>query len=1021
MADAPPVRPTRPRPGGRPGGSRLLLPFVASVVVVLAVLGSLVGLLTDLLWFRSVGFESVFTGVLSTRVLLFVLFGTLFATIVGANLVIAHRLRPPFTPMSLEQQNLERYRTVLEPRLLGALLAVTAAVGLFAGLAASAGWETWFQWRNGTSFGTQDAQFGRDISYFAFTYPFQRFVLGFAFTVVVISLIGALLVHYVFGGVRLQTPGEKLTAGARGHVAVLLGIFVLLKAYAYYLDRFGLAFSPRGTVIGPSYTDVTAVLPAKTFLVVAAIISALLFFAAVRFAGWRVPAAAAGVLALSAIVAGGVVPAIVQQIRVNPNEIELEEQYIQRNIEATRTAYGVDAVQPVNSQGSATLEEISTTVAEQGGGQAAVPARLLDPALLSPTFQQLQQLRAYYGFSDQLDIDRYDFGDGLKDYVVAARGLDLDGLPASAGWIQRHLIYTHGNGFVAAPADRVDSEGQPVFTVGDLPQRAPDETEVEQSRIYYGENAPEYSIAPSRLPEIDGPRDTEGLGTAPDGGTPDVQATPGADGTATPAGAVDTVPEEEGEVQGDQRTTQYEGDGGVEVGSLWRRLLFAVRYTESNFLLSQDITEDSKVLFVRDPADRVQEVAPWLTLDGDPYPALVDADGEGGERVVWIVDGYTTTDGYPYSELVSLGEAATDALTGQRLPTDQVNYIRNSVKATVDAYDGTVTLYEFDDSDPVLQTWMKAFPGTVTQAEEIPEELAEHFRYPEDLFKVQRDLLQTYHVVNARAFFSKEDFWTVPEDPTRDSNEAQPPFYLFLRPPGDDQERFALTSVFNAIERPNLTAFLSASSDPGDYGTLRLLRLQNSDAVPGPGQVQNQFSTDAEAAREINLLRQGGSQVQFGNLLTLPVGDGLVYVEPVYVRAAGGESYPLLRYVLAGFGEQVAFEPTLEEALQELFDQEGTTEGGPTPPDAAPAPVPGETGAPSPSPTPDPDVTAAPAPDDPRAALEQASADLQQAFADSRAALQAEDFAAYGEAQDRLADAIERVLAAEGALEGGAG
>ena len=1018
--------PTLRRPSPRPS-SRLLLPFVALVVVVLALLGSAVGLLVDLLWFRSVGFASVFTGVLSTRVLLFVLFGTLVATFVGANLVVAHRLRPPFTPMSAEQQNLERYRTVLEPRLLGALLLATAAIGLFVGLAASAGWEIWLAWRNGTQFGEVDAQFGRDISYFAFTYPFQRFVLGFAFGAVVLAGLASVAAHYLFGGLRLQSPGDKLTRGARGHLAVLVGLFVLLKAFAYYLDRFGLAFSPRGTVTGPSYTDVTAVLPAKTFLVVAAIVSALLFFAAAFRGGWRVPALALGVLTLSAVVAGGVVPALVQQVRVNPNEIALEAPYIERNIEATRAAYGIDDVEIENSPGDATVQEVGTAIEQAGGGREAVPARLLDPALLSPTFQQLQQLRTYYGFSDQLDVDRYDFGDGMQDYVVAARGLDLGGLPAGSGWIQEHLIYTHGNGFVAAPAAQVNALGQPVFEVGDLPQRAPDGVEVEQSRIYYGENAPDYSIAPSRRPEIDGPRDTESLTQS----TSTQQEDEASEGTvveddAAAAAAADAgVDAEESADESDQRTTRYEGDGGVGVGSLWRKLLFAVNYQEANFLLSDDIEEDSKVLFVRDPADRVAEVAPWLTLDGDTYPVLAQM-GEGGtRRTVWVVDGYTTTDGYPYSELVALGDVATDALTGQRvLPVGQVNYIRNSVKAVVDAYDGSITLYAFDESDPVLRTWQKAFPGTVEPRSAIPEDLEAHFRYPQDLFKAQRDLLTRYHVQNPQAFFSKEDFWTIPQDPTRNVQEPQPPFYLYLQPPGADSETFALTTVFNAVERPNLTAFLSASSDPGDYGRLRLLRLRNSDAVPGPGQVQNNFSSDTGAATVINILRQGGSEVVFGNLLTLPVGEGLVYVEPVYVRGTQDESFPLLRRVLVGFDNEVAFEPTLEEALDVLFqgarpgditgpdgqtiEQEPPSGGQQPEPTEPPAPGDGDGTAPTPG----------PAPDDPRAALEQGTADLEQAFNDSQAALRDGDFAAYGEAQDRLADAISRVLAAEAALAG---
>ena len=618
------------RPSPRPS-SRLLLPFVALVVVVLALLGSAVGLLVDLLWFRSVGFASVFTGVLSTRVLLFVLFGTLVATFVGANLVVAHRLRPPFTPMSAEQQNLERYRTVLEPRLLGALLLATAAIGLFVGLAASAGWEIWLAWRNGTEFGQDDAQFGRDISYFAFTYPFQRYVLGFAFGAVVLAGLrvrgGALPVRRAAAAEpRGQAHARRPRAPGRpgGPVRPAKGLRLLPGPLRPGLQPARDGHRPvlHRRHGGAAGQDVPR---RRRDRVRPAVLRRGLPRGLARAGpGARRPHAVRRGRGRRRAGAG---PADQGQPERDRPRGPLHRPQHRGDPRGVRHRRRRCREQPRGRDG----QEVGTAIEQAGGGREAVPARLLDPALLSPTFQQLQQLRTYYGFSDQLDVDRYDFGDGMQDYVVAARGLDLGGLPAGSGWIQEHLIYTHGNGFVAAPAAQVNALGQPVFEVGDLPQRAPDGVEVEQSRIYYGENAPDYSIAPSRRPEIDGPRDTESLTQststeqedAASGGTV-VEDDAAAAGVAADAG----VDAEESADESDQRTTRYEGDGGVGVGSLWRKLLFAVNYQEANFLLSDDIEEDSKVLFVRDPADRVAEVAPWLTLDGDTYPVLAQM-GEG--------------------------------------------------------------------------------------------------------------------------------------------------------------------------------------------------------------------------------------------------------------------------------------------------------------------------------------------------------------------------------------------------------
>jgi uncharacterized membrane protein (UPF0182 family) len=956
---------------GLPTRPRLLGPVIATLAALVLLSGVGVSLYTDLLWFREIDYTTVFTTVLRTRVLLFVAFGLLMAVLVGINMAIAYRSRPPFRPMSLEQQNLERYRVAVEPYLLPLLLLGSGLFGLFAGLSASSRWETWLLWRNGSSFGVEDAQFGRDISYFAFTYPFQRFLLGFLLTAIVLSLLAAAATHYLFGGVRLQTVGEKVSPAARAHLSVLLGLLLLLKAFAYYLDRYGLAFSTRGVVQGPSYTDVNAVLIAKTTLIFIAIICALLFFANIVVRNIALPAIALGLLVVSAVVLGGIYPAYTQQFRVKPNEVEREAPFIARNIAATLQAYELDGikVEPYDAEVEASKVDLAANAQGPLGR-----VRLLDPSVLSDTYRQLQQIRFYYGFAPQLDIDRYDLGDGLQDYVVGARELDLRQLnPDQRGWIQEHLIYTHGRGFVAAPATAVDSGGRPAFAVRDIPPTGP--LEIDQSRIYYGELSPEYSVVNTEEGEVDGP----GVGEA------------------------------------DQALFNYDGQGGVELSSLFRQALYAVKYREPNLVLSGAIKPDSRIMYDREPLERVEKVAPYLQLDDDPYPAVVDG------RLLWIVDGYTTSAGYPYSQRTELGELTADSLSQRsRLPTEQVNYIRNSVKATVDAYSGEVRLYTFDEEDPVLASWKKVFPGTVLPKAEISADLMSHLRYPEDLFKVQRDLFAQYHVTDPRAFYSKEDFWEIPNDPATSvdtvpapgaaqpiagppgagqvtaagSEGAQPPYYLFLQLPRDDEAKFSLSTVFVARNRPNLSAFMAASSDPEDYGTIRVL-APPSDTIPGPGTVAGAFESNPEVATTLSLLRQGGSSVILGNLLTLPVGDGLLYVEPVYVQASGGESFPLLRKVLVAFGDDVAFEDSLGEALRGIFGE--TIPTSPTTPPPSPDGEPADPGGPPPA----PDISAL-------------ITEAEAAFREGQEALRNGDFAGYGRAQQRLQTALESLARASG-------
>ena len=886
--------PRRARVIRLPRRPRRLVPALAAIIVIIVLFFVFAGIWTDYLWFRSVHYTSVFAGVISVRLVLFVIGAAVMAVVVGVNVYLAYRLRPSYRALSAEQQGLERYRTALDPYRKLAMGLGLGLLALISGLSLAGAWRTWLLFVNETPFGVKDPQFHLDISFFTFTYPFIRLVLGFAFTAVLLSVLAAGFTHYLYGGLRIQGPGERASVAARTHVFVLLGIFVLLKAVAYWYDRYGLNFSERGTVsTGASYTDVNAVLPAKTILAVIAIVCAVLFFAGALRRSVMLPAVGFGLLVLSAIIVGGVYPAIVQQFDVKPSENSKESPYIQREITSTRQAYGVAQVQPTSFSGTPSANQ---TTAQLATAATSLPAtRLLDPDVASPAFQQLQQIKGYYKFGDVLDMDRYPLAGSAtpQDTVVAVR--ELPGPPATRrNWVTQHLVYTHGYGFVASSANAVSGGGGPDFLEFNIPPQG--QLPAFQPRVYIGPLERNYVIVgapPGRAPqELDYPN----------------QSTSG------------------------QQNTTYTGGGGIAIGSFWNRLLYTAKLRQLNILLSGAVNDRSRILYVRDPLSRVAKVAPFLTLDGDAYPVI------SGGRIDWVVDAYTTTNLYPYSERIGLGSTTADSV---RTPSpvaqssDQINYIRNSVKAVVDAYTGNVTLYQWDQSDPVLRTWMKVFPHIIKPRDAIPADLIPHLRYPQDLFKVQREILSRYHVQQAQAFYGGQDFWAVPGDPTTDQVGTQPPYYLTVNMPGYTAPEFSLTTSFVAKGRENLAAFMAVDSNPQSrgYGTVRLLQLPRDTAIRGPRQVQNTFESDPTASRELALYRQGGSRVITGNLIVLPVGGGLLYLEPVYLQATGGGgagSYPTLQRVFVSFNAQTGYDATLAKALAQVFTGLPSQPSGPS-------------------------------------------------------------------------------------------
>ncbi|MEY4498383.1 MAG: hypothetical protein RJA40_488, partial [Actinomycetota bacterium] len=803
---------------------------------------------------------------------------------------------------------------------------------------------------NSTPFGVKDPQFGLDISFFAFRLPFLQTLIGWAISTLILATLASVAVHYLYGGIRPQVREDRTTVAARVQLSVLLGLIVLLKAVAYWFDRYALALKESRLITGLTYTDVNATLPAKAILAAIAVICSLLFFANIVRKSWLLPAAGTALMVGASVLIAGVYPGAVQQFQVKPSESSKEAPYIQRNIDATRAAYDLTDVEMKDYQ--ATLSTNSGQLANDAATIANI--RLMDPNVLSATFRQLQQIKPYYTFPESLDIDRYTVNGVQRDAVVAVRELNIDGNP-SRNWINDHLVYTHGFGFVSAFGNTVDADGKPNFLVGDLPPTTG--LGKFQPRIYFGENVPDYSI-------IGGPK----TDTPVEFDYPDDASSNG------------------------QKNYTYTGKGGVPMGGLLNKLLFAIQYQEQRIVLSSLINSESKILYNRSPRERVAKVAPWLTLDGDPYPAIVDG------KIQWIIDGYTTSAGYPYAQTTALGSATTDALTtnSTSITAQQnrnINYIRNSVKATVDAYDGTVVLYQWDEKDPVLKTWMKAFPNTVTPKSKMSEQLLEHIRYPEDMFRVQRDVLSSYHVQTAAAFYGGQDFWRVPRDPsTFGANAgAQPPYYMTLEMPGSDKPTFTLTTPFVPRGgRENLSAFAVVDSNYGpNYGKITVLQLPRSTNVAGPSQVASNFEAKPEVANSLSLLRQGGSDVVLGNLLTLPVGGGLLYVQPVYVKATSNSAaYPLLQKVLVSFGDVIGFDSSLKGALDQVFGgNSGTSSSG--------SPVTSTTNNAS---------------EDLKSALQNA----KQALADGNAALAKGDFAAYGRAQDRLKAALAAAIAAEG-------
>ncbi|MEJ1155808.1 UPF0182 family protein [Microbacterium marmarense] len=924
------------------------------------------------LWYDQLGFDSVLITQWIARSMMFVIGFVGMAVPVWLAIQLAYRLRPVYARLSSQ---LDRYQEVVEPlRRLG-MWGIPVFFGFFAGFAASAQWETTWLWLNGVATTTTDPQFNLDTGFYLFALPFYSALVAFISAVLMISLLVTVLVAYLYGSVRVGQRELRISKAARIQLAIIAGLYLLVQAVSLWLDRYKTLTEPGDRITGPGYTGVNAIIPGQEILAVIAIIVAILFFVTAVIGRWRYPLVATALLVVASLVIGLGYPWVVNTFQVQPNRFTLEQEYYQRNVDMTQEAYGVDGLEKADFQ--AETDAAAGQLREDAATTAQI--RIMDPAIISPTVRQLEQYRSYYQFQDPLDVDRYEIDGQSQDTVVSVRELNLEQLGTAADWLNSATVYTHGYGLVAAKGNDRTTEGDPVFLERGIPaQGFLSDSEDFQPRVYFGEYSPEYSIV-----------------GAPEGSEPaELDYPSGEDGA------------------GETKTT-FEGDGGPSLGGVFNRLIYALKFQAEQILFSDSVNEDSQILYDRDPSLRVQKVAPYLTLDNDPYPSVVDG------RIVWIVDGYTLSANYPYSSTVSLAAAISDSSNpSPSFALDDINYIRNSVKATVDAYDGSVTLYAWDDEDPVLQTWQNVYPTTIEPISEMSADLISHVRYPTDLFKVQRSVLGTYHVDDARSFYQSDNRWETPNDPQVDT-QLQPPYYLTMQMPGQEEPTYSMFTSFipattSGDARNVLMGYLAVDSNAGavagekgdDYGKLRMLVIDADTTVPGPGQVQNTFDADPFVSSQINLLKQGQSDVLNGNLLTLPVGGGLLYVQPVFVQSSGATKLPTLQKVLVSFGTDIAFENTLSEGLDALFGGDSGADAGDG--DVQPEPdVDGSEVDPEPD-TAEPDDSSGGVvlTDEYQAALD----DAQQAMLDRDAALSAGDLTAFAEADERLSAAVEDLI-----------
>ncbi|MGF1599173.1 MAG: UPF0182 family protein [Acidimicrobiales bacterium] len=931
--------------------------MVASLVVLSVFARGIAGVYTDFLWFDSLGFVGVWGTILGTKILLAAAFGLVFLALALGNLAVADRFAPKVRPAGQEDEALRSILDLLESHRRLALVLVALVPAVVFGSSAAPMWNEWLLYRNGAGFGIDDPQFGRDVGFYIFELPFLSFIADWGFAALVVTALLSAGAHYVYGGLRLQAPQRFVSRPARAHLSILGAAIALAKAGNYYLDRFELVYSDRGVVRGAGYTDVNAQLPAITLLIAVSVtVAALLLYDGWRHSA-RLPVIAIGLWALIAVVVGVAYPAAIQRFRVEPAESARESEFIGRNIDATRAAMGLGDVEVLEFA----YDENLTAADLESNAETIRNVRLWDPSVLQRTYQRLQEVRTFYRFND-VDVDRYMIDGELTQIVLSAREINPNSLPSET-WENRHLAFTHGYGAVLSPANAVTSDGQPDFLVENIPPQG--QPAIDQPRLYHGEGIGGYAIVQTSRDEIDYLRD---------------------DGTAVP--------------------TRYEGDSGVGIGSLHRRIAFALRFGDLNPVISGFITSESRILYLRDVQERAETVAPFLAFDHDPYPVVSDG------RVTWILDAYLTSNRYPYASLADIGRLNPASGLNR-----EFNYVRNSVKVAVDAYDGDVTLYLVDPDDPIATAYARAFPDLFTAQDELPDELRAHLRFPEDIFRVQTDAWGRYHIGDPDEFYSQSDRWNIAQDPGTGGGPAaaeidpetgeiieraegrMDPYYLLTELPNEDRAEFIILQPFVPFSvddsRRELSAFMIARSDPDNYGELKAFVMPRDLQVDGPAIVNARMNQQPEVSQLITLLSRAGSEVLLGNLVIVPIEQSLIYIRPLYVQATGASAVPELKQVIVAYGDRIAIAERLQDALVEVFgDAPDTLEESPDVGTVDPA-------------TPDASPDASP---DLSSEARQLLSDAAAAFAEADAALLAGDPVLYATKIEEGRTAFNRAL-----------
>ena len=871
--------------GGTNNNERRGFSFIVFVAIIgFSVARAVATFFTNYLWFDSVNLNSVWIKILLTKGALVGATSLLAFIFIFTNLRLAVRATPVMDIFeSFESQDpLSRFRAWTNERFLRYRLWGSIGLSLFLGAGASQLWEQVLLFLNQQSFGVTDPVFQADVSRYVFGLPLYRLFVSWGFQLVIFTSLIIVLFFVATGALQLrQGRLPEVSSGAKAHLSVLLAFIAILKAFAYRLDSMELLYSPRGKVFGASYTDVIAHLPALNLLILISLFGAVLLLVNIKRRGWLLPATAISLWLAVSIIVGGLVPAAIQRFRVVPDELNKELPYVENHIDYTRLAYGLDSIEEKSFAASPDLSQDDIS----NNKQTVDNIRLWDPTVLAETYSQLQEIRAYYALQE-VDVDRYRINGELTQVMVAARELDQTNLPA-VGWVNERLQYTHGFGVVFSPANNVASQGQPDFYVKGVPATTTvSELEVEQPRIYFGESADsvEYVVVNSLQDEVDYPLSTEGQSVA---------------------------------------YTNYSGDGGVGIGSFFRRLGFALRYSELNLLISNQLSDDSKLIMERNIVSRVKKAAPFLYTDNDPYLALIDGN------LFWIIDMYTVSDKYPYAQPADTRRINENS----GLPVN-FNYLRNSVKAVVNAYDGTMNFYFVDENDPIMTAYNDIFPDLFSPKSEMSSELLDHIRYPEDLFTIQSDMYRDYHMTDPRVFYADEDPWVIPSDSSTTPRVAtlrgefteigfKPmlPYYLLMSLPGETDLSYLIFQPFNPENRPNMQSFLVADADPENYGQLIDFRLPKGEFVDGPSQVATRINQDPDISQIFTLLDQQGSSVIKGNLFVVPINQSILYYQPIYLQ---GEQNPLpeFKFVVVVFQDRIIMSETLSEALASIFGDE---------------------------------------------------------------------------------------------------